>query len=87
MTTTGGNTNCTTNCIFGGTTAQSTLQNPVFTMPTAAVRSFFMRLTVTDQFGGATTVNFNINRPAEHRPDGRPRPVPRSSNQSTPVSS
>jgi hypothetical protein len=61
VTSSGGNTNCSSNCIFGGSTATSTAAKPVVTMPNTA--QVFMRLTVTDQLGlAATTINFTLNR-------------------------
>jgi len=68
VTTTGGNTNCTTNCIFGGATATSSAAKPVVTIPTGT-GSIFMRITVTDQAGGAaTTINFTITKLANTAP-------------------
>jgi hypothetical protein len=60
VTTSGGNTNCSSNCIFGGATATSSLAQAVGTMPSTG--QVFMRLTVTDQFGlAASTINFTLN--------------------------
>jgi hypothetical protein len=56
----GGNTNCSSGCVFGGS-ATSALAKPTFTMPNTA--QIYLRLTVTDQFGAAaSTINFRINR-------------------------
>ncbi len=61
VTTSGGNTNCSTSCIFSGGSATSSLAMPTFTMPNTA--QLFLRLTVTDPFGGASaTTNFTINK-------------------------
>ena len=70
VTTSGGNTNCSTNCIFGGTTAHvDAAPSRCSRCRPSAVRQFFMRLTVTDQFGtAATTINFTINRLANTAP-------------------
>ncbi len=68
VTATGGNTNCSSNCIFGGSTATSSLAKPVVTIPTGT-GSVFMRLTVTDAAGGAAaTINFTITKLANTAP-------------------
>src|SRR5262249_22977320 len=61
VTQSGGSTNCSSHCIFGGATATSTSAQAVGVMPNTA--QVFLRLTVTDQFGlAATTINITVNR-------------------------
>ena len=69
VTTSTGSTACSTNCIFGGSTATSTLAKPVFNLPSVGGPQFFMRLVVTDSLGGASTATtFSINRLANTAP-------------------
>ena len=62
VTASAGNTNCSSNCIFGGATATSSAAQPTVTIPTGT-GTIFMRLTVTDQGGtAAAVINFTINK-------------------------